>query len=118
MERAALQRDDAFAGEGLTAIDQSRERRAVSEGYRGDRRGILLVRLGEIRRVSAHRHALPRHPGDGAARVEPARKRDPHARAGRRKRTIDTAHARADTTGPCGSLLTRGALAPPGSARG
>jgi hypothetical protein len=92
VERAALDGRDALAHHRVAAVHQAGRHAAVLQRHRRDVVHVGLVRLGEVRRVGVHREALMGEPGDGAARVEPAREGDAQFGARRRKRSVDAAH--------------------------
>ena len=77
VECAALQRREALGDELSPAVDQTRLFSAVVERLPRNRIVVRLVRLPEIRRVSERNRALPPHPVQRGAGVEPTRKCNP-----------------------------------------
>ena len=98
VERAALDRDDPLAHQGLAAVDQPRRLGAVLQRHRRDVRRRLLVGLRQVGGVGVDLEALAGQPGDRAAGVEPAREGDPDLAAGRRYLAMNAAHGRSHIT--------------------
>jgi hypothetical protein len=82
VERAALQRRDAFGDELRPAVDQSRLLGPVGKRLSRDFVVVGLVGLPEIRGVRERDRALLPHPVEGGARVEAAGKRNADVFAG------------------------------------
>ena len=93
VERAALERRQAFAGERLLAVDEDRVLGAVAARAVGNRADVGLVVLAEVGGEGVRDRALLAHPGEGAAGVEAAGKGDADALADR-KRAEDRAAER------------------------
>ena len=76
VERAGLQRGDAFGDERGAAIDEPRVLRAVRARAARNVVVVGLVGLAEVRRVRVRDRALRAHPVQRRARVETAGERD------------------------------------------
>ena len=85
VEGAALQRGQPFARERLLAVDEHRVLGAEGERLRGHGGDVRLVVLAEVGRERVRDRAVLAHPGERAARVEPARERDPDPLADRQR---------------------------------
>ena len=82
VERAALQRRDAFGDELRAAVDQARLLGAVLQRPARDVVVVRFVGLAEVRRVGVGDRAFLPHPVQRRARVEAAGKRDADFLAG------------------------------------
>src|SRR6185295_3054169 len=92
VERAALDRDQPFAHQGVAAVDEARRSGAVSQGDRRDVVRRRLVGLSQVGGVAVDLQPLAREPRHGAAGVQAAAERDADLGALGGKRTIDAAH--------------------------
>ena len=82
VERAALQRRDAFGDELRAAVDQARLLGAVLQRAAGNVVVVRFVGLAEVRRVRERDRALLAHPEERGARIEAAGERDADLLAG------------------------------------
>ena len=81
MERAALQRGQAFARQRLLAVDEDRVLGAERQRLLRHGVDVGLVVLAEVGGERVRDRAVLAHPRERAARVEPAGERDPDSLA-------------------------------------
>ncbi len=86
VERAALQRGDAFACERVLAVDEDRVLGAIAESALRDRGDVRLVGLAEIGGERIRDGAVLAHPRERAAGVEAAGEGDADVLADRERR--------------------------------